>query len=175
MADEIVNADESRGPARFEPAAAAPRAVSRSPFRPYKPGQGVHVRWGSAAGGGVIAVAGAAFVREWMRVPFGDSLVLQTLIPVALLAVVFYLLFWFIGRHHGVVDFMIATEGEMKKVNWSSRKEIWGATKVVIVTTLLLGLLLGVVDFVFMLLFISIGVLKIPFWQSLLGTGGVAQ
>ncbi len=41
---------------------------------------------------------------------------------------------------------MIATEGEMKKVSWSSKKEIIGSTKVVIVTLLLMGLVLFLVD-----------------------------
>ena len=35
------------------------------------------------------------------------------------------------------VDFMIATEGEMKKVNWSTRREILGSTWVVIAVTML--------------------------------------
>ena len=46
-------------------------------------------------------------------------------------------------------DFMIATEGEMKKVSWSSRKEIIGSTKVVIVTSLLMGVILFLVDLLF--------------------------
>ncbi|MCK4850305.1 MAG: preprotein translocase subunit SecE [Phycisphaerae bacterium] len=45
---------------------------------------------------------------------------------------------------------MIATEGEMKKVSWSSKKEIIGSTKVVIVTLLIMGLVLFLVDLFFM-------------------------
>ena len=59
-------------------------------------------------------------------------------------------------------DFLIATEGEMKKVNWSTRREIWGSTKVVIVFTLFLAFLLFSVDIVFWSFFSAIDVLKGP-------------
>jgi len=177
MADETVTEqDESQEltrPAAPPPPTAA-RAPGGAPFRPYKPGQGAHVRWGTAIGAGVIAVAGARFLFEWLRLLVGDSLVLQTTIPVVLLVVAAYLIFWLVGKSHGTVDFMIATEGEMKKVNWSTRKEVLGATRVVIFTVLVLGFLLFMVDVAFMLLFSSIGVLKMPVWQALFG-GGEAQ
>ena len=56
---------------------------------------------------------------------------------------------------------MIATEGEMKKVSWSTRQEIIGSTKVVIFTTIFLAMLLFLVDLCFMKFFQFIGVLKI--------------
>ena len=37
------------------------------------------------------------------------------------------------------VDFLIATDSEMKKVNWTSRKELIGSTKVVIVFMFLIA------------------------------------
>jgi preprotein translocase SecE subunit len=55
---------------------------------------------------------------------------------------------------------MIATEGEMKKVNWSTRREIIGSTKVVILFTILLAVILFTVDIVFMTFFAWIGVLR---------------
>jgi len=64
---------------------------------------------------------------------------------------------------------MIATEGEMKKVNWSSRKEVFGATRVVIVMVLALASFLFVVNMAFIILFKSIKVLKIPIFESILG------
>ncbi len=63
------------------------------------------------------------------------------------------------GRKAG--DFMIATEGEMKKVNWSSKREVVGSTKVVIMFTLLMAMLLFVVDLVFQALFKALNVLKV--------------
>ena len=37
------------------------------------------------------------------------------------------------------VDFLIATDSEMKKVNWTSRKELIGSTKVVIIFMFLIA------------------------------------
>ncbi|MGD8451694.1 MAG: preprotein translocase subunit SecE [Phycisphaerae bacterium] len=168
-------ADETLAPERVSRPASA-GSGGASPLRPYKPGQGRHVRWGTAGGAGVIAVAGAMFVYDWLAAPFGGNstsdVVLRTLIPVVLLIGAAWLIWWLTGTRRGSVDFMIATEGEMKKVNWSSRREVFGATKVVIFTVLAMGMMLAVVDFVFMGLFALIGVLKVPFWQQIFGSGG---
>jgi preprotein translocase subunit SecE len=59
-------------------------------------------------------------------------------------------------------DFLIATEGEMKKVNWPARKEVTGSTLVVIWTVILLTILLFVADFLFSRLFLWIGILEKP-------------
>ena len=56
---------------------------------------------------------------------------------------------------------MIATEGEMKKVNWSTRREVIGSTKVVITITIFLAILLFCIDLVFQALFRAIGVLRV--------------
>ena len=165
MADKTLSASESRRPER-----PAGRQPSGMPLRVFKPGQGIHVRWGTAIAAGVIVVAGARFVHDWLRVPFPDDLVVRTLIPVGLLVVVAYVIFLLVGRRRGTVDFMIATEGEMKKVNWSTRKEVLGATRVVIFTVLALGTMLFVVDLFFMLIFSLIGILNIPVWERLFGS-----
>lgn len=62
------------------------------------------------------------------------------------------------------VDFLIATDSEMKKVNWTSRKELIGSTKVVVVFMFLISTLLFVIDQVFHLLFWAggKGVLRSP-------------
>ena len=56
------------------------------------------------------------------------------------------LLLWLFNKP-SIVDFMIATEAEMRKVNWPTRKEIVGSTWVVIFGTLFITaiLLLNVV------------------------------
>ena len=41
------------------------------------------------------------------------------------------------------VDFLVATDREMKKVNWTSRKDLIGSTKVVIVFMFLIALILS--------------------------------
>jgi len=62
------------------------------------------------------------------------------------------------------VDFLIATDSEMKKVNWTSRKELIGSTKVVVVFMFLIATLLFAIDQVFHLLFWAggKGVLRSP-------------
>ncbi|MBS3820407.1 MAG: preprotein translocase subunit SecE [Planctomycetes bacterium] len=68
------------------------------------------------------------------------------------------LVLWLVNRPR-TADFLIATEGEMKKVSWSSRKEVIGSTKVVIVTTFILAAILFIVDLVFATLFRAMNVM----------------
>ena len=70
------------------------------------------------------------------------------------------LTYWLVGVNRKACDFLIATEGEMKKVSWSTKNELWGSTKVVIFFTLLMALLLFIVDLFFLFVFSAIGVLK---------------
>ena len=150
------------------PAGGPPRRPGGgSAFHLYKPGQGAHVRWGSAIGAGVVVVGAAAFLREQLT-RFQNEWV-QTLLPVALLVGLGYLLFWALGQSRSVVDFMIATEGEMKKVNWSTRREVLGATRVVIVTVIALGTVLFAVNILFMFIFEAIGVLRIGMLAQIFG------
>jgi preprotein translocase SecE subunit len=57
--------------------------------------------------------------------------------------------YWLIGLHHKTVEFLIATDFEMKKVHWSSLREIRGHTIAVIAACVVLGLFLFAIDFVF--------------------------
>ena len=59
-----------------------------------------------------------------------------------------------------VVDFFIATEGEMRKVNWPSRPELIGATWLVICGTFLLAISITVVDLGFLEFFKKIKVIQ---------------
>ncbi|NLW87690.1 MAG: preprotein translocase subunit SecE [Planctomycetes bacterium] len=74
-----------------------------------------------------------------------------------MVAAVAWLTFWILNKP-SAADFLIATESEMKKVSWSSRKEVIGSTKVVIVTTFIMAALLAGVDLLFILLFSWMGV-----------------
>jgi len=164
--DRGKQARRSRGSA---PPGAPPRHTGAgSPLRIFKPGQGGYVRWGTAAGCAVIAIAGAHFVYDQMA-RFTTDLWWRVLLPVAILVVLGYLVFRLVGQSKAAVNFMIATEGEMKKVNWSSRKEVFGATRVVIVMVMALAFFLFVMNIAFILLFRSIKVLKIPVFESIFG------
>jgi preprotein translocase subunit SecE len=55
---------------------------------------------------------------------------------------------------------MIATESEMRKVNWPSRRELVGSTWIVICGTLLMALVLLAIDVGFVSFFQWIGVLE---------------
>ena len=147
-------------------------------FSVYKPNQGSAVRWCTAVGAALLGFGLCKFTYDQLAV-FRTSRnadvaeTIQLVVPAVLAAVLAYLIFWFVGRYQRTVDFMIATEGEMKKVNWSTRKEVFGATRVVIFFVLALGVLLFAVDLVFMFLFESIGVLKTDTFGQLFGlTGG---
>ncbi|HBS29351.1 MAG TPA: preprotein translocase subunit SecE [Phycisphaerales bacterium] len=69
------------------------------------------------------------------------------------------LAYWVAYANPRTGEFFIATEGEMKKVNWSSKKEVVGSTWVVIGTSVLLAAALFLVDLAFSSFFRSVGVL----------------
>ncbi len=133
-------------------------------FEIYKPGQGYYTRMCTAIGGGIMVLGAGHFLwkhleamttaeEQWTRW-------LQAAIPTAVVVGIGLLLFWLVGRKRGSCDFLIATEGEMKKVSWSSRGELIGSTKVVIAATILLAVLLFGVDAMFIKFFQFIGVLR---------------
>ena len=170
--------ERSPGSGRSPKAARSPsekparKAGGTSPFRIFKPGQGAYVRWGTAAGLGIISVAGADFVFKRMALlNLKDMLWVRFFVPVAVVVALFYLIYHFVGRGETVVNFMIATESEMKKVNWSTRREVIGATKIVIVTTLALAAILFFVDILFMVFFSWIDVLQVDLIGNIFGSG----
>ena len=80
----------------------------------------------------------------------------------------FALLVWHLTNKPSNVDFLVATDSEMKKVNWTSRKELIGSTKVVIFFMFLIAVILFLLDRIIGALMYLIGVLKNPWW----GGGG---
>ncbi len=58
------------------------------------------------------------------------------------------------------VDFLIATDVEMKKVNWTSRRELFGSTRIVITFLFLIAALLFLIDLSTGAVFQLIGLLK---------------
>ena len=70
---------------------------------------------------------------------------IQYSVPVLLAAATFWLA-WRAVNMPSFADFLIATEAEMNKVSWSSRKRLYQDTIVVLVTTLLLTVFLLVTD-----------------------------
>ncbi len=70
-----------------------------------------------------------------------------------------FLAYYLSAVHKGFVDFLIATDGEMKKVNWSTARDIRMSTLVVIFASLVLAGCLFASDFAFQEFFKTIGVL----------------
>ena len=85
------------------------------------------------------------------------TLYVQVGVVVSVVAIAGLVLFWLLNKPN-IVDFMISTETEMKKVNWPSRREIIGSKWVVIAGTLMVAGLLTVVDIVFIYVFRAIGI-----------------
>ncbi|MCG3127713.1 MAG: Protein translocase subunit SecE [Phycisphaerae bacterium] len=164
----VVTGDE--GPVPSGSGVAAPqRAAGGSPAQIYKQGQGTYVRWGTAVGGALIAYGGCVFLYDQLKLFVGMSETVRLLIPAVVFVAAGVGLFWLVGQSRGAVDFMVATEGEMKKVNWSSRKEVIGATQVVIVTVLVMALLLFITDVICIVVFSSMGVLAGDILKGMFG------
>ncbi len=120
-------------------------------FSIYKRGQGKHTRLYSAFGAAIIVSLGCLqFYRKLQASDMG--LWVEAMVPAGLLVVFGFLIFWLVNKQ-SVADFMIAAEGEMKKVSWSSRQEIAVSTFIVIVVVVVMAALLGVTDFSFQLFF----------------------
>ncbi len=117
----------------------------------YKPGQGKYTRLGTGFSVAIIVAAGC---WQLYRLLTGSDvrLWLAMLVPAVVLVVLSALTYWLLNRPT-VADFLIAAEGELKKVNWSSRKEIAVSTFVVIVVVIIMAALLGMTDFVFSFVF----------------------
>jgi len=136
-------------------------------FELYKKGQGYYTRLCTAVGGGIMAVLGCfSLYRKLDAINPGDVVTqsVKTWIQTGVPTLLFLIMGWLIYKLVNVprcADFMIATEGEMKKVSWSSRKEIITSTKVVIVTVIIMSILLALVDIGFAKIFQTMGVLKV--------------
>lgn len=133
-------------------------------FDIYKRGQGGYTRTGSFFGAAVLILAGGDFIYDQLSVFRNDleawTLWMQAGITIGFLVGMFLATFWICFVYRKSSDFLIATEGEMKKVNWSTRREVIGSTKVVIIFTLMMSMVLFMVDIVFMTFFSWIGVLR---------------
>ena len=186
--DDLRDQPEAEEPDRDEPqemdqdeereerAPVAP-TVSVAPkigfFHVYKSGQGYWTRLGTVVGIGLLILLIANFLYTQLEtrtaldmVKNAAGNVVATPFPMwkAIIVGVWIigscLLAWKYLNSPTVVDFLIATESEMKKVNWTSRKELFGSTKVVIVFMFLIAAILFLVDVAFGGFFYWINVLK---------------
>jgi len=129
----------------------------------YKSGLGYWTRLGTAVAAGILgtlggywlweALAGADWGIPTVYAQSGAALLLVTLVAIAA--------WWLVAVRPASVDFFIATETEMKKVNWSSRREVVGSSIVVIVVSLVLAGFCQLFDWGFFWLFQQLRVLQV--------------
>jgi len=176
MPDDAERVEEGQPPARQQDLpkrqpkaeAIAPRAaavpsgrVDGGFFTIRKKGQGYWTRMGTVMGAGLIAIFAMQFIYEQVRAYTSPRT--AWLVDAAFLAV-YALVFFLVVNKPNVVDFLIATDSEMKKVNWTTKAELIGSTKVVILFMLIIMLCLFTFDTIFGYFFYLIRVLQVgPF------------
>lgn len=138
----------------------------------YKKGQGYWTRMMTGLGAGAVVLAGVGWL--WLKmeryitgIEPGRLLYIQAGVSLAVIALFGFLIYRWVAVKPNTCDFLIATEGEMKKVNWPSQREVIGSTWIVIVFLICFVSLLLLADFIFATFFSFIGVLEIdPFGLS---------
>jgi len=121
-------------------------------FGIYKRGQGKYTRLYSAFGAAIIAGLGCWQLYKTLQAT-DLGLWVETMVPAGLFVACSLLIFWLVNKAT-IADFMIAAEGEMKKVSWSSKQEIAVSTFIVIVVVLIMAMLLGTTDLGFRAFFV---------------------
>ena len=118
----------------------------------YKKGQGYWTRQMSTIAGAVLTLLGAIWIKDlfvqtdWFGL---DPIWWQAIAGVSWCSVLGGLLYAYVWVRPRSVDFLVATEAEMKKVNWSTRREILGSTWIVIGLTVLIAALCFFFDLLF--------------------------
>jgi preprotein translocase subunit SecE len=120
-------------------------------FDIYKRGQGKYTRLITALAAATVAGLGCLQLYKQLDAT-NLGLWVETMVPAGLFVVLSLLVFWLVNKP-SLADFLIAAEGEMKKVSWSSRKEVAVSTFIVIVVVVLMAALLGATDLTFGLFF----------------------
>lgn len=141
----------------------SPRGSAPGFFTLYKKGQGYWTRLGTAIGAAFLGVMISYEIYQQLPPLLGGNE--QRDSRIALITAVIFLIayslwaFWFSNKPSSV-DFLVATDSEMKKVNWTTRAELIGSTKIVVLFMFLIALFLFTCDLLFGGFFHLIGVLK---------------
>ena len=116
----------------------------------YKRGQGYYTRLYTAlVAFGILATGCYALYRQLQG---SGNIWVQAFVPAGVCVGFSWLIFWVVNKPN-IADFMIAAEGEVKKVSWSSKKEIIASTMVVIVVVTMMALMLFLADAFFAFMF----------------------
>jgi preprotein translocase subunit SecE len=132
-------------------------------FAVYKRGQGYWTRMGTALGAGLLITVLALFVYEQAGARFVDKKVPGIL--TAVIVIVGLIAAWVLMNKPRSADFLIATDSEMKKVNWPTRAELMGSTRIVILFMFAIAMILFAIDVITGFAFQAIGLLKFGPWS----------
>jgi preprotein translocase subunit SecE len=134
-------------------------------FTIYKKGQGKWTRLGTVFAAAFLGILTAYFLAtDYLLLAVSNSNIRYS-ITAGFLAIYGLLIFWVMNKPRNA-DFLIATDSEMKKVNWTTQGALYGSTRVVILFLVFIALFLFVVDMLFAQFFYIISVLKTgPFSQ----------
>lgn len=105
------------------------------------------------------APARLAIVGHPVRSAAIEPFYIQGAMAMAAIAIGAIATIWLVGAKPGPVEFLIATDMEMKKVNWSTRRDILRSTNVVIFVSLVMSASLFGIDLLFQTFFKAIGIL----------------
>jgi preprotein translocase SecE subunit len=174
MATEVVVPAEN--PDRGQPPQRSGRVEGGGFFTIYKKGQGYWTRMLTAAGAILLIVMSTGFLYRQLPVFFTSDAVGAeavaaaqrtrniTLAVCVVWAAGLSVLGWWLMNRPGNADFLIATDSEMKKVNWTSRRELIGSTKVVIFFMFMIAAVLFLLDMYFTRVFYLMGILVADSW-----------
>jgi preprotein translocase subunit SecE len=124
----------------------------------YKPNQGWHARLWTGIGLGVLALAGL-YQLYVTQLQGETTTAVQYGVPALLGAALAWVIFRVL-QFPPFVDFLIATEAEMKKVSWTTKAELKRATVVVLTTVFLMAVYLFAVDWLWSTILQAIGILR---------------
>ena len=125
-------------------------------FKIYKRGQGYYTRLYS--GLAMLLIIGFGCYALYLKLQ-GANIWVETLVPAGLCVVLCLLVYWLLNKPN-LADFLIAAEGEIKKVNWSTRREIAVSTVIVICVVAFMAGLLFIADMGFNSFFRLIGIFE---------------
>lgn len=136
-------------------------------FTVFKRGQGYWTRLGTGIGATILIIFVSLFVFKQLASLVQDR---QTRLGVTAGFTVFSgLLAWKLMNKPKHAQFLIDTDAEMKKINWTTRKDLIGATRVVMFFMIGIALLLFLFDTVYHILFYLMDIWKISPFDAFTG------
>ena len=128
----------------------------------YKSGQGYYTRMGTVIGVSLTSMLGILWAWDYLknlRITGVNELYVAAAGAIVIGGIITAITYYLVFVKPRTVDFLIATEGEMKKVNWSTRREIIGSTTAVITISVILAVYCWVLEIGFVAFFRLIKVL----------------